>query len=334
MKSQSFVLLISFLMVACSKIKNFEERTNSMEKTTSQMSTMTEELKATATTVYQQQRSLEAETIREKKFEELLDENNDMGTRLVAASAYFKSFEFQLLTTEELKKQRSGLYLEATTEFTRRLSDLYRNVNVKKMGPTKIDHTNQAEGAFYALAAMMDQNHHFQESLADKNKGAPISFYDLVTTAFENEKNGKRLAPHEEVLVAGINKEMIIELMKARVDILSALALSNLTDKRNMTLNQKTKAMIFNITAGRLGSINLPVTIHESNQATKNQVEKYLNAAVKTRTFLVQSGERKQLEKTLRSAYSQISLKEQQQKSTHVDQQLKRIETLIERLQN
>src|SRR5688500_16525815 len=115
MRNLSSITLLCLLMSsACSKLKEFEEKTDSMERTTRDMSSTTNEMKATTTTMYQQIRSKEAEDTRAKKFETLTNPEKDMGEKFTAASIYFKSFEFQLWNDNvkyEDAKSREILYL-------------------------------------------------------------------------------------------------------------------------------------------------------------------------------------------------------------------------------
>lgn len=313
MKTSSVILACLVAISACSKVQELDKRTEKMEKSTEKVSTVTDEMKETTTVMYQQIRSKEAEDTRDEKFQILMNKDADMGTRITAAAVFFKSLEFQLFTdngTFDNKRTLNDYYLDAANEFTRRMCDLYDKINTKKMSPTK---KNKMEMSFYAIAASMHMNHTFQEGKAKSKKQDSVSMYDLIKKALVKDATGKTLKEHEEVLMNGINKEIMIELIKARVDILSALALKNLTDQRDMTLGQKAKALIFKVTGGRLGSIDLPETYDKSNEATRIHTEIYLDGAVKARAFLKEIGVDMQLEKTLKSAFKGIDFNERNQ---------------------
>jgi hypothetical protein len=205
------------------------------------------------------------------------------------------------------------------------------------MSPTNDGKKHNAEQAFYALAATMHMNHHYQEELIDSNAEIQaISFYDIVKNALKKDSDGEAMADYEEVLVSGMNKEIMIELIKTRVDMISALGLKNLTDKRNMTLSQKIKAALFKLSGGKLGSIELPETFSKSNEPTKKQTIKYLEAATTAKEFLHYIGVDKELEKTLKSAYSKISLgdenQEQSETKDEADMKKAQIRSLIDGL--
>jgi len=206
--------------------------------------------------------------------------------------------------------------------------DLFERVNPKKISPIN---PGKMEMSFFSLAVTIHMNHHFQEEAVKAKNISTISFYDLIKKALTKEKEGKSLLAHEEVLLNGHNREMLIELIKARVDMFSAMALNNLTDKDNMTLKQKTKALVFKITGGRLGSIDLPETYEKSNEATKVFVEKYLDQALKAKLFLREIGIEKSLDKTLKAAFKEIDLNERSPKDS-TDERRNNLRTLIKGL--
>lgn len=312
MKKSVVLLAVLSLSVSCSKVEKAEKNMDQMKNKTEQMSATTDEMKETTTVMYQQIRSKEAEDTRNKKFEILTSKDEGFGAKIAAAAVYFKSFEYQLWTAQkgfDDAHARDVMLLDAANEFTKRMCDLYEKINTRKMSPTKDGRAHRDEQAFYALAVTMHMNHHYQEELVDSKISVQgISFYDVIKKAIDKDGYGQSLTDYEEVLVSGINKEIMIELIKARVDMLSALALKNLTDKRDMTLGQKVKGLLFKLSGGKLGSIDLPETYVKANEPTKKQTINYLEAAVKAKNFLDKQNIPKELEKTLKSAYSKIEL--------------------------
>ncbi|MGE3610556.1 MAG: hypothetical protein AB7I27_13280 [Bacteriovoracaceae bacterium] len=326
------VLATLTLFASCSKIKDFESKTNNMEKSTSAVSQTTQDMKDVTTTMYQQIRNKESEETRNRKFAILNDDEVDAGAKFAAAAIYFKGFEFQLWTGTgaDNKDFLYELYLDAANEFTRRMVDMYEQVNLEKMSPTNSGRKHAMETSFYALAGSMHLNHPYQEDLARKLNIPTTSFYDLVKGALlKDHTNSEALKPYEEVLTNGMYREIMIELVKARVDILSALALKNLTDKKEMSIKQKAKALIFIITKGKLGEIDLPEVVDGSNHSTRIWTEKYLDGALKAKRFLKLIGVEKGLEKTLASAFSNLDFVE---KAEDKDQLLEKIKTEIKEL--
>jgi hypothetical protein len=328
MNSKFLIVTLSLSFItACSKVKEFENKTASMERTTKEMSSTTSEMKSTTTTMYQQIRSKEAEDTRSKKFEILLNEEAHFGEKFVAAAVYFKSFEFQLWNANvsyEDVKNREELFLDAANEFTRKISDIYVEIDTQSMSPTKTSDRHNEEMAFYSIAATLHYLNSYQQDLVDKDSIKSTSFYDLIKTALLKDLNHEELDEHEIVLMSGINKEIMIELIKARIDILAALALKDLTDKRNMTTGQKLKAFFFNISGGRIGTIDLPEVFENSNEATKITITTRLEAAMKARNFLKEIGVSKELEKTIRSAFSNLDLESSSQEVKKADDNYKR----------
>jgi len=246
----------------------------------------------------------EAEDTRISRFEILNSKNEKFGAKLDAAADYFKSFRI-----DSSSKTNDAHLLDATTEFTRKIQDIYEQINVKRMSPLKDGRSHKAELSFYAIAATMHMNNYYQEELIDiKASLKGLSFYDITKSALRNEFYGEEMPMHEEVLVSNINKEIMTALIRARVDIMSAFALKNLTDKRNMTLGQKIKSALFKLTGSRLGSLDFPETFAKANEPTKKQTIKYLVAANNDKNFLKDIGIDKELEKNLKSAFSKIKL--------------------------
>ncbi len=331
MKLPLFILSIA-LLSACSKVKEIEKRTQSLERSTEEVSTTTEELLETTTVMFQQNRAREAEATREEKFQILMDDEAELGGRITAAGVYLRSFEFQLWSgnpTFDDQRALDQYYLDAVNEFTGRSADLFEKINLRRMSTVRKD---KMEMSFYALAASLHLNHTFQEEQA-RNTGRPlVSMYSLIKNALKKEKERQTLLPHEEVLLSGINKEIMTEFLKARVDILSAFALRNLTDSSDMTLTQRAKSLIFRITGGRLGEIDLPEVYEQTNAATRNSITRYLDDAVATRQFLKTVDIDKVLERTLESAFKSIDLNESRTTPPAADERRVGIKKLIDLL--
>lgn len=312
MKKSSFILACLLISSACSKV---EKKVQIIERSTEEVThTQSKEIEQKVTSHLYEQISQEAADRRDEKFQILMEEEAEMGGRLSAAIDYFSSFDFQLAVNPD---KAESLYSRAANEFSLKVSDLFWKINPYKLNPMNED--NKLDMSFYALAAALDE------------KGdSPESFYDLIKNALLKDHHHEKLMDHEELLVSGINREIMIELIRARVDITATMALKNLTDKRDMTLGQKAKALIFKITGGRLGSIDLPETYDKSNDATKSSAQKHLEASLEARDFLKSINVNKSLEKRLSSAYSKIDFNEKDDKGQ--DQKKEQIRSLIQNL--
>jgi DNA-binding protein H-NS len=346
MKNHVVLLAILSFSIACSKIEKAEKNMTTMKTQTEKMSLTTDNMKEVTQNMYEQIRSKDTRALRLAEYQVITAEDAEMGERLASAAVFFQAMEFQVWTGEgnDNQEAREKLYLSATKEFVKYLNDIYKGINLKRMSPLKERKKHSSEKAFYALAAAMHYNHAYQEKLAQDNPQIKLtSFYDLIKVALAKFNDGEALLPHEEVLTTQINRTILIELIKARVDILSALALKNLTNKDEMTVTQKFKAIYFKVTGGKFGSIDIPETYKTTETSTNNETITYLDAAKKARNFLERIGVNKELEKTLHSALGNVDLKnaikvsgnsdaEQTQNEVKVDKVREKIRQLIDDL--
>lgn len=309
----SLALLVSF---GCSKVEkklnNFEKTTSNLDSTATGMSKKAEDIRVIASAIFPQIRSGDTIRIRNEEWEILKDKEVGLGEKMVAAGIFFQALEYQFWTAYNADTPHvlELMFRDAADEFQGRMYDMYRKVDVKGMSPINEGKKYSADMAFYAMAFTMDRRHYFQEELSRKYPHLKfVTFQEIIQGALTKEKNNIPAGKHEAILLSGINKEIIIELYRARVDILAAMALRDLVDPRNMTIGNYSKAAVFLATGGRLGSIEVPDTYAESNAYTKMNVINYLKEAVKTKEFLTGLNIKKPLEKKLKSAFSAIDFK-------------------------
>lgn len=351
MKSSSLLFLILALSTgACSKVKKLDDsldRLKSMSEDTENMNLKTGELSENTQdtgTMYRQLRAKEARSTRIQEIENLMKKNTLIESKITSAGVYFKAMEFQLATAEEVlhdKETMRALKDDAANDFIRVAGDLYGQIKLKNVDPTKDLEKNNQEAAFIALATSMHLNHHHQEALAEKNRIKTVSMYDIIKNALRKDKleqdaraNGNRnpdiaYTTYEQILITGVRKEILVELIKARVDMLSAIALKFMTDKRDMQLSEFLKALTFKVSFGHAGAIQLPLTIAEANNATKLTVYEALDGALKAKRFLnTEMKVEKKLVKTLKSAFEHLAIQAQG------DRALEKINQQIEELLN
>lgn len=300
---------------ACSKVEKMEDKTSSMERTTKTMSTTTDKMENTTSTMFQQIRSKEAEATRATKIEEILNPSTLMGSKVASACIFFKSFEFQLWDPEvkfDTPAMRQTLLKDAADEFTQRVIDIYTEINPKKLDPRKSVKAHNQEMAFYAIATSLHMNHSFQEGMHQKHPDVKvISMLSLIQGALLKDYKNEHLTEAEATLVSGHNKEMMIELLKARVDMISAMALNNMTDQKKMNAIQLVQAGAFLITGGFVGKVQLPDTFMGSNASTQDTVRSMLEFALDSKRTLKMIGVEKKLHKTIHSALKNIDLGEE-----------------------
>lgn len=334
MKNTSAIMALLVISVSCSK--EMDRRTEKMEKRLEQVSSAAEAIKEKTALMS----SSDAGKTRADNYNLLMEEKSPLRTKMSAACNYFKNFEYQSSTDSELQideHSRNSLYLLAVDEFMARAGDLYDQIRPKKMNPLDQNKSRNNDIAFYALAACLHVNHHFQnEIITGSSPLQTNSMYGIMKTALKKELVTNDLENHEQFIVNGINKEITLELIKARVDVMSVLALKNLTDERNMTIGQKSKAAIFKITGGRLGSIDYPEVYENSNKSTREFTSSYLMEALRAKQFLSELGVEKKLHKKLKSALKNIDFNEKKKgkeyKDTVKDQQKESIKNLIDNL--
>ena len=322
MKASSMVLACLMLTVSCSK--ELDKRTKSLEEKTTQMSESTTKMEEKVDILVDSNRSKNAANLRLTTFTHLLDEKTDFDNKVADAEIFFKSFEYQELTFDEISTDRQlkdRLYEDAVNEFTNRISGIHKKINFKKLNPTS-DRLNNEEQAFYALAVTLH------------SKLQAKSMNDFIESAFIKSATYDYLETHENILLEGKNKTIIIDLLKARVDILSAMALDNITNRDKMGIIQKGKQFIFKLTRGYLGNIDLPETYELTNSSTKDLTVKYLNMALKTKKVLKDAGQEQKLDKNLASAFEHLNFNtsSKDEEKILVDTKKETIKSLIREL--
>lgn len=345
MKSQSLTLVLLSLcaLVSCSKVKKLDDMadaTDDLQKQTAEMEKNT----GNTDVMYKQLRAKEARSTRIQELENVMKESTLIETKITSAGVYFKAMEYQLATEDEILREpfaMNSMKDDAANDFIRVAGDLYGKIKLKNVDPTKDLEKNNDEASFIAFATAMHLNHHHQEEVVKKLGTSTTSMYDLIKGALRKDKleldaraRGSRVSPvtytsYEQILVSGVRKEICIELIKARVDMLSAIALKFMTDKRDLELSQFLKALAFKATFGHRGSIELPLTILDANEATKQTAFDALEGALKAKRFLNHEiGVAKKLNKTLSSAYKSMKLQ------AEGDRALEKIAAQIEELLN
>lgn len=313
------ILFLTALFSSCSKVQELDERTRSMKNSTEQMEKTTEQMAKNTSMMYKQKRQVDAMFARDELFQKILDEDIAIEGKLSYASKFYKAFEYQLWNNQDFDSlaYREELLSEALQEFFRQTLEVYhylkekKNIlgvsRLKRMSPLKIGKSRNDEAAFYALATTMHMNNHHQEFVREQGHQIEIlSLYDVITTALKKENRGENMPRYMELVITGENKELSIELLKARFNFLVALAVSDMTTKKNMKVDKKLKAILFKISAGKLGKIELQNLFESANTVTQQQINSYLLAALQTRDILNELAVESKLDKTLQSVINNI----------------------------
>lgn len=302
-------LCLSFLISfsSCSKKENKKSTLDSRtEEITKEM------------TVIQKQLEIVQEKTRDDKYNILMDSRMGLHSKITASNDIMEIMN-DLMTIDPIKSEL--IYEDMAEEFSLRLRDIHSQIKFKNLNPLKDN--GHFGNSFYAVAATLNG-----------------SMSELIKRALKKDKTGKELNHAESVIVLHENKEMMTDLLEAKVDILSAFALQNLTDKKKMNFWQRTKSFAFTISFGLVGAIDYPETYAEANEATKNKIEDHLSKAVDAKKLLVEIGVNKKLSKRMNSAFKEISFGEKKKKKDEtaeekeIDARKELIKGLINQLVN
>lgn len=304
--------LVLCTLASCSKVKKMEDLTQQMADTTSKMSVTTNVMNDTTANMYPQIRTKESEDTRSKKMKIILDDNVAFGEKIAAAAVYYQSFEFQFWTnngTYDTVEVREKLFLDAMNEFYKRISDIWDNIDPTDISPINTKQTKyNFDMAFYSMSLGMHFINHHQEHIHSTVGGFnKRSFYDLMTNALQKEARGIELTEYEHVALAGVNREISIELLKARYNMIIALAIkSSMESIDDATIGKKAMALLFKLSGGRAGAITLDSKFEQSNESTQKDVLEKLDGAQMTRDVLLSIDEDVELDKNLKSILDNV----------------------------
>jgi hypothetical protein len=349
MKKLVSILMGTMLLVSCSKVKELDERTESMTKTTEEMSGTTEDMKKSTNTLLKLQRQYSTADLRTKQSSRLDSKMTDMGDKLIAAKKMMLGYEYQLWNPSnefDTIEYREHLLHDAVKEFMYKVSGLHDKLLEKNFwGKTKLErmsplnlkqdrkgrNKNNIEMIFYALGTSMHFNNVFQEKMIEElndSRMEEISMYDLVKTALIKDFENDQLTVAEQEVVTGEFRQAAIDLLKARYNMLIALAVKNLSTQKGMKFGDKVNALIFKATKGGLGKLKLYSIFEESNLPTQKDINKKLEGAIKTRKVLYAIGENVKIDKNLKSVLSNLVIDETTEVTDEITQFLTYINVL------
>lgn len=268
-------------------------------------------------TVIQKQLEIVQEKSRDDKYDILMNPNMGLNSKVTAAKDIMEIMNSMLAKDPKNEEVAEDLM----EEFTLRLRDIHSQIKFKNMNA--MNDNGHFGNSFYAVAAELN---------------GPV--YELIKQALKKETVGRSLNFAESIVVLQGNKEMMINLIQARMDILSVFALQNLTDKKKMGFWSTTKSFLFTISFGLIGSIDYPETYAAANEATKNKIEDHLSKAVESKKYLGEMNINHKLSKKLNSAFKEITFGEKKKKKDEtpeekaVDARKELIKSLIDQLVN
>lgn len=353
-----------------SKMAGMDKKMGGMNLGLKSMQDVLVKMTNTMAAMFLEVRTKEAEDTREKKITIIKDPSRGIGEKIAAAVIYFKSLEFQLWTGNKPYDDnimREKLFFDATSEFYKRASDFYiqghftRNldssVNALEKSfeliskrPRILEATNSPQNVeflmsntdlgLHALAVAMHYNLHLQEEFYRRSstKFEIISFYDIVTRAIQKDHSGAALTAAESVVVDGINLEITKALLQARLNMILALAISDVTGAQKIEIQMNEALESFGV--GHLeqikkelklndygalfssvwnkeikGEIRLPSTFETANEATKKSALKKFDGAIEVIEILESIGETPQIFPKFKSILQNLTIFPQAQSS-------------------
>lgn len=223
--------LLLTVFISCSKVEEFEKKSENIEKNTTDLSSKMdttnenmddmnqtmEGMDANAANLYRQMRQKESNDTRDKEWKILMDENTKYNQKRDSAKVYLENFEYQLWTNEgfDNEKVRTLLFQEAVDEFYRVLNDEFKQF--KDVPRSLIDKSFNKNMAIYALAVELDAVHIDQALTLEKYpKVQRFSMLSIIEQALEKFNMGVELNDYERVVVSGDNEEVTRILLRAR----------------------------------------------------------------------------------------------------------------------
>ncbi|MFG1499064.1 hypothetical protein ABMA70_02565 [Halobacteriovorax sp. XZX-3] len=321
MKKFLIPLMLLTLFTGCKEVKEAIKMPEKMDK----LGETTDGMSDTTSQLYSQLRSAQSSVERRDAFALILNDNIEMGQKLTNAAKFFMAFEYNLYTgikPYDNLEIRDMLFYDAVEEFYKNMASVYETdikgeFNVKKAmkkGKMTPIHTGKwslkkrnYEQSFYAVAAALHKVHHRQTFNAKNNGFAEMSMYTLMKDALIKDSQGATLSKSEEYIVAGHNREISIALLKARIDIILALAINDSMDADEASF---WPGLLHVISGGKLGKLELPSTFETSNAATMHEANKKIEEALKCYDFLLSIGVKHEIDKKVKNIFDNVELPE------------------------
>jgi len=330
MKVTPFALIICLSMLAstgCSKIKELDERTKSMDnattnmagttsgmaKTTDEMKDITKGMSESTDDMAIKLRVKEAQETRVRTRDKLL-EASSFNEKLTQAAIYFKAFEYQFwgAAGADTQARRLELMREALEEFFRTIYEFLpaKKKDWAKLSPLDRDNRTQS---LYALAVAMHKKQVYQEIRA-KEKGFEV--FDMLKmvesglSKLEAVESGM-LSTHEleeYERQAQIYQEESKLLLRLRFEMLPVMTLANISDIKDKSKLNILFSMLRSKTFFLFGKKKQWNNKYfKLSTAKREEMNLWLEEALKARRFLATINVNVQLEKTLKKIYSNMN---------------------------
>lgn len=327
MKKTVSALALAFTLAGCENPLNtmgeMKDTTKEMSKTTQDMSVTTKDMKTITNSMYVSLRQQASEMTRNEKLFAMLDPRRDMGDNLTDARIMFMAYEFQVwygkAQGEELH-EREELILHAIEELYSRISvkheTLVESGRLEAMSPLDLEGSDKTlERMFYAIATTMHFTNEFQKVMIKENqnigvRAEEISVYDVIKSALLKDAGVEagELSKAETYVTTSAYRDLAVDLLKARMDFLTALAIKGMVDKDNLAAGQMARGLLFKVSGGKFGALQVNNIFAEGNKATREDVLAKINEALKTKELLDAIGERPMLQIEIKSILENLEL--------------------------
>lgn len=335
LKHLTLVVVLGSTFISCSKVKELEDKTDNMESTMEKMNKTMNNMDSNMTNMYRQVRQKESEDTRTKQMDILRDSNLSMGAKLTAAKKYFLAFEYQMWTNTgfDTKEFREKLVEDAMEELYRELTDIYAGYT--GISPLDIDNANADTEAFYALATTAHFKNIYQESLLeDHPELEELDLYDMMKKSLKLYKRNKPLKGAMAVPVRGQNLEMTREILGARMNFMTALALKDMVNRNEMNLRDKARGALFKVFGNGIGSLNLNSKFEVQNRYTQKDIVKKLNSALTAKKVLNSTGGKARLDSSLSSIITNLRVVKKSNASAKQKQETSEVYKVLDQINN
>lgn len=326
MKSILPVMALAALLTSCQNplntMEEMKETTKEMAKTTKQMNQKMDETNRNTADLQDVSKHGFSEEKRDQKWMDLIP-YRDMGADLSDAKVLMLSFEYQIWTGVADKNGlfvREELIKDALDEFFRRMTPTFENLQdsgkLEEMSPLDLEgDKKQSERTFYAIATTMHftdiiQREYVKRQRASGVKIQEISLYDIFKNALTKDANGESLSENEEKVLIGANRDMVVELLQARMNFLSALGIKLSVSQDDMSFKDKANGLWFKLTGGRSGALKVNSIFHEQNAVTREQALTYLDGALKAKKLLEEIGAAPKLQNEIESIFINLEIED------------------------
>jgi CRISPR/Cas system CSM-associated protein Csm2 small subunit len=217
---------------------------------------------------------------------------DSMSMKITEASKYVKAFEFQLWTGQRYDTQayKERMYEDAMSELFRSVEELYgKQIAGAELSPFKaLNGAKNKNMNVYALAVSMHGVHQVQTVATTNNSNSSEeSIYDIIKNSLKSikdiETGVKEFSTLKEHEVVVYNyKEEALALIQARYNMLLTMNLAKVSELKKSAVSGLSLLYFRKTFESKITNLNL---------GEQKEANKYLDAAVKVKTFMSEIGE-------------------------------------------